>query len=116
MKVQFKDGVLTVKTGVTEEAVKAALGKRMVVENKNGDVVFVLSQTKDTKGQLVPFGITTNQVIDGELAFVEVVPQETKLEDIKAMYADALIAAAKYLPIITEDIQARSSALAAIFE
>lgn len=116
MTVSFTNNILMVKTGITEESLKKAYGKKLSVKDDKGNEVYALSRTNNAYGaDIAPFGITTNAVVDGELAVVMVQNADVTLEQIKTVYGDALVAAQKYLPVIATEIDNRAAAIDSIF-
>ena len=113
MNVSLNNGVFTIKTGVTAAQAEKAYGKPMKARDEKGNDLYALS--KGTTPSLSTFGITTNQVIDGELAYVIVVAEGTTQEDLLKAAGDSLIAAKKYLPVIAANIESYASELASVF-
>lgn len=114
MKVTFKNGVLTVKTGIKATALEAVHTKRAIARDKNGDAVYSVVRTGEAS--ISDFGMSCNQVVDGELAVVIAYNEAANKDSILQAHGDALLVAKKYLPQIASDLEAKAADLASIFE
>ena len=113
MKVTFKNGVLTVKTGIKATALEAVHTNKAVAKDKNGEGVFCV--TRNGNASIDKFGISCNQVVDGELAVVIAYNEGVDKDAILCQFGDALLVAKQYLPQIASDLSAKAADLASIF-
>lgn len=113
MKVTFENGVLTVKTGIKEDAMKKLHMNKVNAKDKNGDTVFAVALSNDAS--ISKYGLNCNQTIDGELAVVMAFSRETVKDTVIAEFGDALLSAKQYLPQIAEDMATKAADLASIF-
>lgn len=114
MKVTFKNGVLTVKTGIKATALEAVHTIRAIAKDKNGDAVY--SVLRNGNACIGDFGMECNQVVDGELAVVIAYNEGVDKDAVLAQFGDALLTAKQYLPQIASDLEAKAADLASIFE
>lgn len=114
MKVTFKNGVLTVKTGIKATALEAVHTNKAVAKDKAGDEVYRV--VRNGNAAINSFGIECNQVVDGELAVVVAYNEGIDKDVILQAHGDALLAAKQYLPQIASDLEAKAADLASIFE
>ena len=114
MKVTFKNGVFTVKTGIKATALEAVHTKRAIAKDKNGDAVY--SVVRNGNAFIGDFGMECNQVVDGELAVVIAYNEGVDKDAVLAQFGDALLVARQYLPQIASDLEAKAADLASIFE
>lgn len=114
MKVTFKNGVLTVKTGIKATALEAVHTNTAVAKDKNGEEVYRV--VRNGNAAITKFGIECNQVVDGELAVVIAYNEGADKDAILCQRGDALLVAKQYLPQIAEDLAAKAADLASIFD
>lgn len=114
MKVTFKNGVLTVKTGIKATALEAVHTNKAIARDKNGDAVYSVVRTGEAS--ISDFCMSCNQVVDGELAVVIAYNEAANKDSILQAHGDALLVAKQYLPQIASDLEAKAADLASIFE
>jgi hypothetical protein len=114
MRVTFKNGVLTVKTGIKATALEAVHTTKAVARDKAGDEVYRV--VRNGNAAINQFGMECNQVVDGELAVVVAYNEGVDKDAVLKQHGDALLAAKQYLPQIASDLEAKAADLASIFD
>lgn len=112
MRVKFENNTLTVVTEVAKEAVE---DRTIFAKDDKGQDVFAVGFSKSGNGSLDSYGLIGNVTIEGKVAYVKVMPDETDLTKVKKMYGEALIAAANYTGLIAERAQEAADTLEEIF-
>ena len=114
MKVTLTNNVLTINTGIKAEV----LGDRTFTTSneEEQEVMYAVNQNTVGAGRINSFSITTNSVDDeGFAVFVEVLPTDITLEQVKDMYGDYLITAEKYIPVILQEATERAVIINRLF-
>lgn len=114
MNIQFRNGTLTVKTGITPEVAEKATG-RMVAKDEKDNELYAFFITPCSDGSIGTRHIEVNAVVDGEFAFVRQYGMGVTLDDIKKELADNLLNAQKHLPVIKEAVETKAAAVDALF-
>ena len=109
MKVELRENVLTVLTGIKRETVEKGIAK-FVLKNEKTEEIFKVEMVAKDEGDISQYGLFCNSVVDGELAVTIVLDMDTTENQVKAKYGKALVAAEKYCEQIAkkaaQDIEA----------
>lgn len=116
MKVELRENVLTVMTGVKKEAVEKGIAQFKAINEKNGAVDFEIKMVGKNEGNISQFGLYCNTVVDGELAVTIVLDMDTTADQVKAKYGKALVEAEKYCEKIAEKAVKDTEAVNKLFE
>lgn len=115
MKTNFTNNILTVVTDITKEVVENGYASLVAKDDKGNDV-YAVAVSKDGKADLNSFSFTGNTYVDGKLAATIVVPMGVTEDDVKKMFADALLAAKKYTAQIAQESAEKQDAVNALFQ
>lgn len=114
--VKFANNTLTINSGIEAAKFDKMLSKAELKDEK-GNLLFALgvSDRDSAEGTLTEKMLICNARINGNLAFVQVLPASKTIEDIKKMYGKALLNAKKYLPGIKDMIEKETLAVDELF-
>ena len=113
--VKFENNVLTVVSDIKKETVDAGLAD-LVANDEDGNVVYGAELSKNGKGGINEFSFTGNTYIEDKLAYTEVFPVETTVDDIQKFYGENLLAAQKYTAQIQAAAEAKTAEIQGLFE
>lgn len=99
MRVAINGNVVTVVSDIPMAAVEAGYADLTACDEKKNPV-YRVAVNLEGNGNLSQFGMVANTVCKGKLAVVMVEPLGTTRDDIKRKYGKAVVAAAKYCPVI----------------
>lgn len=114
--VKFANNTLTINSGIEAAKFDKMLSKAELKDEK-GNLLFALgvSDRDSAEGTLTEKMLICNARINGNLAFVQVLPASKTIEDVKKMYGKALLNAKKYLPGIKDMIEKETLAVDELF-
>lgn len=115
MKTTLKNDTLTVVTDITKAMVESPVVK-LVAEDKDGNIEFVVDMSGNGKGELRTFALVGNKYINGKLTLVMNLPLGTTLEKVQAEYGQALMNAKKYTERIVAEQAAKVDELNELIE
>lgn len=115
MTTNFTNNVLTVVTDITKEVVESGYASLKVKDDKGNELYFV-EASKDGTAALTDFSFKGNTYVDGKLAATLVMPMGVTEENVKKMFADALLAAKKYTAQIAQESAEKQDAVNALFQ
>ena len=113
--VKFENNVLTVVSDIKKETVDAGLAD-LVAKDEDENVVYGAELSKNGKGGINEFSFTGNTYIEDKLAYTEVFPVETTVDDIQKFYGENLLAAQKYTAQIQAAAEAKTAEIQGLFE
>ena len=113
--VKFENNVLTVVSDIKKETVDAGLAD-LVAKDEDGNVVYGAELSKNGKGGINEFSFTGNTYIEDKLAYTEVFPVETTVDDIQKFYGENLLAAQKYTAQIQAAAESKTAEIQGLFE
>lgn len=115
MRVELKENVLTVVTGIKKETVDKGI-VNLAAKDDKGNEVFVIGTTNSPdKGEISSMGLLCNTVVDEELAVTIVLPMGTSEDQVKAKYGQKLVAAEKYCEKIAANAEKDMAAVDELF-
>jgi len=112
MRVKIEGNVLTVVTDIPKAVVDRGIADLKAYDDKQNEVYRI---SMSEAGNLAPFGISANTVIDGKLALVLVEAIDFTREDFIRKYGKAVVAAQKFCPIIANAAASEEELLEAAF-
>lgn len=114
--VNYVNNTLTVVSCLKKETIEKAIGVLKVTDEEKGDLYAVEVSKNGVGGLSKKFFKGNTYTSDGYLACVEIFPMDTTVEQVKKIYADALLAAEKYLPLIAEAAEEKAAKLEELFD
>lgn len=114
MTTTLNGNVLTVVTPIAKELADQTLSP-MIAKDENGNEVCRVTLNKNGQGSISSFGIECNTVVDGKLALQLIVPMNTTLDEVKAVYGKDLVEVSKWIDKVAENVEKEIAAVDAIF-
>lgn len=114
MTTTLNGNVLTVVTPISKELADQTLSP-MIAKDENGNEVCRVTLNKAGKGTISSFGLECNTVVDGNLAVQMIIPMDTTLDEVKAVYGKALVEISKWIDKVAENMKSEVDAVNAIF-
>lgn len=112
MKLKYQAGTLIVNTEITKQELQAAEQfnrEALTVRDEKGNALYAMKAYVTNTPELNDFSITANTVDENNDNLLVAIPQptdsESRRETLTSFYGSALAAAAKYLPIIKQQIK-----------
>lgn len=115
LTVKLEENRLTVITPITKEYADKVIGNMDLRDEKTGDVLCSVRQTKDGEGTIGSTALFCNTVVDGKLAVEMVLPMDTTMDDVKRTYGTKIVNLNKHIDKLDEQIKANADAVDAIF-
>ena len=115
--VSLKNNMLTVKTGIAADKFDKMLS-RAELKDEKGNLLYAVGVTDphSAEGSIGDKMLSCHGRVDGELAYMAVLPAATTMADVKKQYGKSLLNAKKYLPGIVDMIEKEVAAVDELFD